>query len=232
MDVPMLKINHLSVAFPGKQVLSNLSFTLNQGRFLCVLGENGVGKTTLIRVILKQLKPQSGTIHYLPSKKDVRIGYVPQFRNIDSDYPLSIKDFVSLNLAKFSWPWLTSHERKMIHQLLISTNLEGIKNQPLGKASGGEKQRAYLAQSLLDQPNLLILDESTASLDPVAKIDLLDVVKRLNAVENLTVIFITHDVSLARKYADDYLLLTPGHFRHGKINQLENPKFWGQQANV
>ncbi|MFD1125499.1 metal ABC transporter ATP-binding protein [Lentilactobacillus raoultii] len=232
MTEPILQVRNLSVSFPGKQVLNQVGFTLNRGRFLCILGENGVGKTTLIRVILNQLKPASGSVRFFPSRRAVRIGYVPQFRNIDADYPLSIKDFVSLNLAKFKWPWLTRKERASVHQLLIKTNLDKIRNRPLGKASGGEKQRAYLAQSLLDQPNLLILDESTASLDPVAKVELLDVVKWLNQSEQLSVIFITHDVPLARKYADDYLLLTPGHYQFGEIGELENPNLWGKRQHA
>ena len=107
---------------------------------------------------------------------------------------------------------------------MTETKLFDIRRRPLGQASGGEKQEAYLAQALLDRPSLLILDESTASLDPVAKTELLDLVKQINEQQQLTVIFVTHDIPLARRYADHYLFLSPGHYEAGNISELTNEK--------
>ncbi|RRG04159.1 MAG: ABC transporter ATP-binding protein [Lactobacillus sp.] len=217
---PLLAVEHLAVNFPDHQVFQDLNFTLQRGRFLSIVGENGAGKTTLIRTLLQQLKPSSGAIRFFPERKAIRIGYVPQFRNLDEEYPLSIRDFVSLNLSGIHLPWLSRKERQAVDTAIRSTNLTAIAKRPLGMASGGEKQRAYLAQAIVEQPNLLILDESTASLDNMMKYELLDLVKEFNREQNLTVIFVTHDLPLAKQYADDYLLLRRKGYEYGPIAEL------------
>lgn len=191
---------------------------------MSIIGENGVGKTTLMKIILRELKPNHGKILFLPKINSVEIGYVPQFRNIDPEYPLSIRDFIGLNLARFKTPWLTKKERQRVFELITETKLTEVSERPLGKSSGGEKQKAYLAQALLDNPNLLILDESTASLDPVAKTELLDLVKNLNQRLGMTVVFVTHDIPLARRYSDQYLFLTLGNCEAGPISLLTDRK--------
>ncbi|PIO82219.1 ABC transporter ATP-binding protein [Loigolactobacillus backii] len=220
MTDPILRVNNLKVTFPNNRVFENLNFSLHKGEFLSVVGENGVGKTTLIRTILQQLKPAAGNVQFFPNRKAVTFGYVPQFRNIDEEYPLSIRDFISLNLSGIKLPWLSRKERQQVDQIIAQTNLQKIQNRPLGMASGGEKQKAYLAQALVEQPNLLILDESTASLDNVMKYELLDLVKHFNQVTQLSVIFVTHDLPLAQKYADNFLLLRPTSFKYGPIGEL------------
>ncbi|WP_288529683.1 metal ABC transporter ATP-binding protein [uncultured Secundilactobacillus sp.] len=224
MSEPIVQLDNVSFAFPDKTVIESLSYTLERGAFLSIVGENGVGKTTLMKMVLQELKPSNGRVRFLPNRNSVEIGYVPQFRNIDPEYPLSIRDFIGLNFAGFRTPWLTKKERQRVGELLTETKLTGVSDRPLGQASGGEKQKAYLAQALLDNPNLLILDESTASLDPVAKTELLDLVKSLNQRLGLTVIFVTHDIPLARRYSDQYLFLTPGTYEAGPISALSDEK--------
>lgn len=220
MTDPILTVHDLSVAFPNQTVFKHLDFQLERGHFLSVVGENGIGKTTLMRTILQQLKPLSGEISFHPNRKTVHFGYVPQFRNLDREYPLSIRDFVSLNLSGWKLPWLSQQEHQQVHQILAQTGLLKIQKQPLGMASGGQKQRAYLAQALVERPDLLILDESTASLDNVMKYELLDLVKQIQQQQGLSVIFVTHDVPLAKQYADDFLLLKNGTYQFGPIAQL------------
>lgn len=206
-------------------VVHQLSFAVNQGDFLVVIGENGVGKTTLVRALLGFLEPQGGTISKQPNLK---IGYVPQFRNLDAEYPLSIRDFVALNLPKKIRPWLSKGERKFLNQILHDTKLKEIADRPLGLASGGEKQRAYLAQALLADPQLLIMDESTASLDNEMKFELLDLVSRFQQL-GLSVIFITHDWELARHYGTRYLHLMTNRYEQGPINELPRLSEEGDQ---
>ncbi|MFD1319191.1 metal ABC transporter ATP-binding protein [Loigolactobacillus zhaoyuanensis] len=217
---PLLTVEHLAVNFPDHQVFQDLNFTLQRGSFLSIVGENGAGKTTLIRALLHQLKPSAGTISFFPERKAIRIGYVPQFRNLDEEYPLTVRDFVSLNLSGIHLPWLSRKERQAVDTAIRTTNLTAIAKRPLGMASGGEKQRAYLAQALVEQPNLLILDESTASLDNMMKYELLELVKKFNREQNLTVIFVTHDLPLAKQYADEFLLLRRSGYELGPIAKL------------
>lgn len=206
----------MCLAYGDQEVFTNLSFAIDKGEFLVVLGENGVGKTTLIRALLGQLKPRRGAIKLAAG---TRIGYVPQFRNLDREYPLSVRDFVALNLPPKPWPFLTGRERQRVTDLLDATDLTKIAQRPLGRASGGEKQRAYLAQALMQKPQLLILDESTASLDNEMKYDLLNLVERFRK-RGVAVLFVTHDWGLARRYGTSYLHLTPGGYSTGKARDL------------
>lgn len=197
-------------------MISNLNLTLHHGEFLVVVGENGVGKTTLVRALLGQLTPKAGSIE---KPRDLQIGYVPQFRNLDPEYPLSIRDFVALNLPMRLVPWLSRTEKQAVNDVLAKTNLQDIQERPLGSASGGEKQRAYLAQALLRSPQLLVLDESTASLDNEMKYELLDLVESERQA-GLTVLFVTHDLDLAKHYGTDYLFLYHGGYEQGPIKEL------------
>lgn len=216
----VVSVEDLNVAYGNHQVISDLSFTVNEGDFMVVIGENGVGKTTLVRALLGLIKPHSGEIDVPASNL---IGYVPQFRNIDEEYPLSIRDFVSLNVKKTGFPWLSKKERAKVDRMIRMTDLTAIADRPLGLASGGEKQRAYLAQALLRSPKLLILDESTASLDNEMKYELLDLVTRFQQ-ENLSVMFITHDWDLARHFGTRCLQMMPNGYSEGPINELPAPE--------
>ena len=216
----VVSVEDLNVAYGNHQVISGLSFTVNEGDFMVVIGENGVGKTTLVRALLGLIKPHSGEIDVPASNL---IGYVPQFRNIDEEYPLSIRDFVSLNVKKPGFPWLSKKERAKVDRMIRMTDLTAIADRPLGLASGGEKQRAYLAQALLRSPKLLILDESMASLDNEMKYELLDLVTRFQQ-ENLSVMFITHDWDLARHFGTRYLQMMPNGYSEGPINELPAPE--------
>lgn len=210
----ILDVNDLTMQFDTETVFKNLSFQLKQGSMTALLGPNGTGKTTLINILMNLLEPSSGNYQFAPG---VRLGYVPQFRNIDSDYPLSIKAFVGLNA-----PLLKNKQvKKQIDHELEETNLLAIQNVRMGKASGGQKQRAYLAQALLDNPNMIILDEATASLDPVAKEELMQLIRHLNEQHQMTVLFVTHDVPLARKYMKEYLYLNHGTIEQGKMSDFE-----------
>lgn len=216
MIISLITVKNLTLAYGDKDIVDGLSFSLTTGDFLVVIGDNGVGKTTLVRALLGQLKPKKGTI---AMQEKLKIGYVPQFRNLDEEYPLSIKDFVALNAGKSLRPWLNKKERQHLKQILELTDLIRIQERQLGQASGGEKQRAYLAQALLGNPRLLILDESTASLDNEMKYELLDLVAKLQK-QGLSVIFITHDWELAQKYGTHYLKMMPGHYQTGPIAEF------------
>lgn len=209
----ILTVNNLSMRFDKKTVFENLNFKLKKGSMTALLGPNGTGKTTLINVLMKMLVPSSGSFEFADG---VRLGYVPQFRNIDAEYPLSIAAFIGLNAPLIK----TGKVKKIIKAQLQETNLYDIRNTRMGEASGGQKQRAYLAQALLDSPNVIILDEATASLDPVAKNELMRLIKHLNEKHKITVLFVTHDIPLAEKYMQDYLYLN-----HQKIEQGEMANF-------
>lgn len=194
-------------------VFKNLNFQINDGDFISLIGPNGSGKTTLVKMIMGLEKKSSGD---LTVDHKQTIGYVPQFRNIDIDYPLNIEQFVRLNLKFTLSPKRRQSDNQLIERILEKTGLTALKDRPLGLASGGEKQKAYLAQALLNDPKVLILDESTASLDVEVKMQLMDLVAELNQNENLTVIFITHDYELTKKYTHRALF-----FRDHELQEVD-----------
>ena len=210
----VLKVKDLTMKFDSKVIFQNLNFELKKGSMTALLGPNGTGKTTLINILMKLLIPTSGTFEFA---KGVKLGYVPQFRNIEADYPLPIRAFVSLNTPLIK----TKKIKERVTSELKETHLLSIQNTRMGEASGGQKQRAYLAQALLDKPNMIILDEATASLDPSAKEELMQLIKHLNEEHDITVLFVTHDVPLARKYMNNYLYLNHGTITQGKMSEFE-----------
>lgn len=209
----VLTVENLTMQFDDQTVFKKLNFTLKKGSMTALLGPNGAGKTTLIRILMNMLTATNGTFKF---SQNTKIGYVPQFRNIDIDYPLSIRAFIELHTPLFK----SASIKKRVDNILRETNLLEIQNTRMGEASGGQKQRAYLAQALLDEPNFIILDEATASLDPVAKEELMTLIKHLNEKHGLTVLFTTHDIPLAKKYMKDYLLFKDKKLEHNKISQL------------
>ncbi len=193
----MIEAKNLTKRFGNQLVFQDVNFKINQGDFLSLIGPNGSGKTTLVKILMG-LEPKTSGELKLDHKQT--IGYVPQFRNIDNDYPLSMEAFIRLNLKFTLSPTKRRANDQLIQEILKKTGLTALKDRPLGLASGGEKQKAYLAQALLNDPKILILDESTASLDVEVKMQLMDLVAELNKKYQLTVIFITHDYELTKKY--------------------------------
>ena len=208
MKTPILiQAQNLRMQFDQQIVFQEVSFQIRQGDFFCIVGPNGSGKTTLIRLILGQIQPTAGQI-----KRKLALDqmvYMPQFLNIATDYPLSTQAFVALKLI-YNWqPWLTKTEKEQVATALQATRIWDKRKARLGRMSGGEKQRVYLAQAIVNQPQLLILDEPTASLDVHAKFQVMDVVQELNRAQT-TVVFISHDPDLLAHYGTQQLDLTGG----------------------
>lgn len=197
----ILTVTNLNLDIPKRRLFNHLSFELPAHKLTCITGENGVGKTTLVKHLLDDLaRKNQNHVSFQITREQVQ--YVPQQRNIDDEYPLSIYDFVDLGFKKRILPWNSPKMKATLNQILAETNLTKIKYQPLGRASGGEKQRAYLAQALCANPELLILDEATASLDVVSKHELLKLLTNIMKKRGLTILFITHDPELIEQYAD------------------------------
>lgn len=221
LSASLISCSHLTMAFSNKQLFTDLNLVIRQGDFFCLLGANGTGKTTFIKLLLGKEIPTNGKIELATELHNAsNIGYVPQFRNIDANYPLSIENFVALKLSNSLKPWLSKKEKGLVTQALQLTGLTAKRQQILGKASGGEKQRAYLAQAILNQPELLILDEPTASLDKTAKYEVLETVKQLNETAGTTIIFISHDWDLVNKYGKHYLEFDSGQYTTGATADL------------
>lgn len=218
----MIEAKNLTKRFGKQLVFQNVNFKIQDGDFISLIGPNGSGKTTLVKIMMGLEKKSGGE---LKIDEHQTIGYVPQFRNIDLDYPLNIEQFVRLNLKFTLSPAKRREDNKLIETILEKTHLTELKDRPLGLASGGEKQKAYLAQALLNNPQILILDESTASLDVEVKMQLMDLVQELNKKFNLTVIFITHDYELTKKYTSRALFFKNKTLEEVKVDDVSEEMF-------
>ncbi len=190
----------VSFRYPGadRPALEDISVEVGEGELACVIGPNGGGKTTFIRLVLGLLHPQHGSIRVFGENPDAvrtRIGYLPQRLEFDPQFPVSVRDVVLMGrlhprglLGFFS---RRDHERA--GQALAEVGLPDLAERPFGSLSGGQRQRVLIARALACDPDLLVLDEPTASLDIAAEEQIYELLGRLN--ERLTVLVVSHDVS-------------------------------------
>ena len=217
-----LNIKNLTYSIGDKTILDNISFSVSSGEVVAVVGKNGVGKTTLLNNILEKLNK---TNEITLVGENPTLGYVPQFRQIDEELPLSAKDFVSLPIQKGFLPWLSKKEKESIKNALSLTNSIKLENKSIGTLSGGEKQRVFLAQALVNKPNLLLLDEFTSNLDKTSEVECMTLVKDITKKENIITLCITHELSLLdEKYVDKILYLEEGCFKFISIADYNKEK--------
>ena len=217
-----LNIKNLTYSIGDKTILDNISFSVSSGDVVAVVGKNGVGKTTLLNNILEKLN-KTDEIKLIG--ENPTLGYVPQFRQIDEELPLSAKDFVSLPIQKGFLPWLSKKEKESIKNALSLTNSIKLENKSIGTLSGGEKQRVFLAQALVNKPNLLLLDEFTSNLDKTSEVECMTLVKDITKKENIITLCITHELSLLdEKYVDKILYLEKGCFKFISIADYNKEK--------
>ena len=203
MREPIIECHQLSVGFDGVKVLDGVTFSVSEGDFLGLIGPNGGGKTTLLRVLLGLQKPLAGRVTVfggLPGRSPGRIGYVPQRLFFDREFPISVRDLVLMGRLSKKKPFQRYNhlDRVRVDEAICTAGLERLIERRIGDLSGGELQRALIARALAGEPELLLLDEPTASIDPQMKITIYDLIEQLK--ERLTIVLVTHDTSLINRY--------------------------------
>ena len=195
---PALELERVSLARRGEPVLQGVDLVVAPNDFLAILGPNGSGKSTLLHVILGLLEPDAGRVRVLGGKPDDargRIGYVPQYVRFDLDFPIRVVDVVLMGrLARraIGRPF-SSQDRAVARAMLDRLEIGALAARPIGQLSGGERQRVLIARALACEPELLLLDEPTASLDERIGRDLWALLQELS--REMTLIMVTHDVS-------------------------------------
>lgn len=183
-------------------VLSDVSLSIYPEDAICVVGPNGGGKTTLVKLILGLLKPDRGTIQIYGEKSEngkKRIGYVPQYAEYDRDFPISVKEVVCMGrLGNSLLGWYTKEDWNAVTQALDEVGLAHAADTPFPDLSGGQRQRALIARALATGGDILILDEPTANIDRESEQKLFELLKELN--ERLTIMMVTHDVGFASTF--------------------------------
>ena len=212
---PIVSLAHVKVSLGGKTIQNDMSFTIEDGEFIAVLGPNGAGKSTLLKVMLGLVRPTAGRVEILggaPGKGNARIGYVPQFRAIESDLMLRGREVVRFGLDGNAWGpgWPSRTRRERIDQVLQEVDAVELAEQPIGQLSGGERQRLLIAQALLTDPRLLLLDEPLANLDISREQEIIALVRQICRTRGVAVMFVTHDINPLLTDVDRVLYMANG----------------------
>lgn len=186
---PAIEIRNLSFSYEKTPVLSDVNFSVDAGDFLAIIGPNGGGKSTLMKLIVGLLKPSEGDVRVfgekVPSKK-VSIGYVPQNTNRNLEFPITVAETVSTGL-----PLYKSNPQK-VKEALETVKMESFAGRRLGELSGGERQRVLIARALAADPQILFLDEPSSNIDAQGQEDLYELLAELNA--KMTIVIVSHDL--------------------------------------
>jgi zinc transport system ATP-binding protein len=197
---PIVKLENVSFAYQQEPVLKDVSFSIDPGEFVGLIGPNGGGKTTLLKLILGFLKPSSGKILVFgkPAQTALpQISYVPQSLRFDRQFPISVMELVlSGRLSRLPWHGVFSKEdHRAAKEALEKVNMLPFAENTFGTLSGGQAQRALIARALASEPKLLLLDEPTASVDSQAQVDIYTILKGLQG--SMTIMMVTHDLNIA-----------------------------------
>jgi len=201
----VVSIENLSFSYDKQTILSDVSLSVEDLDFLAVIGPNGGGKSTLLKLILGILSPDSGTVRVFgktPRAARGDIGYVPQNTNINIDFPIRVIDVVLIgnSLKKFPLFGYSKDEKECAADALRQVGMDGYEDKKIGELSGGQRQRVMIARAICSHPKLLILDEPTASIDSTGQKEIYDLLRELN--KKITIIVVSHDISVILGYAN------------------------------
>ena len=213
MKNKVLEVKDLSFSYPDKSILHRLSFDVDAGDFMCIVGTNGTGKSTLLKLILNQLSPLEGEIKLLGtnSEKYKDLAYVSQkATNINRDFPATVEEVVSLGLysKKGLFKRNTKEDKKLIDSALERVGMLDYKHRQIGYLSGGQQQRVFIAKALISNPRIIFLDEPTTGIDIRAVDSICCLLGDLNKNSGITIVMVTHDISSIIYHSNKILVLS------------------------
>lgn len=190
----LIRLNNVYAAYDHRLVLEDVSLEIRNRDFIGVIGPNGGGKTTLLRILLKLMRPLKGEVSYTGGLKRQSIGYLPQMQQTDRQFPITVEDVVLSGLmgGRGRVSRFTGADRQKARQALQEMGVENLRKRPLGMLSGGQIQRVLLARAIVGHPRLLVLDEPGNYVDNEFEHDMYQRLKRLN--EEMAIMMVSHDV--------------------------------------
>lgn len=218
MEKEIVKLENVWVQYENVVVLEDINFTIYNNDFIGIIGPNGGGKTTLLKVILGLIHPNKGNVKVFgvePAKGRKYIGYVPQQSNFDLEFPISVWDVVMTGrlgktqlIKKF-----TNKDKEIVKEALKKVEMLEFKDKKIGTLSGGEKQRVFIARALVTEPKLLLLDEPTASIDEIMETGFYELLN--NFKEKMAIVLVSHDISAISIHVPTIACLNHKLFYHG-----------------
>ena len=204
----LLKVSDLSLGYEGRKIVDGISFTVHQGDFVSIIGENGTGKTTLVKGLLGLIGRLSGNIELSDGITQSHIGYLSQKNLITKDFPASVWEIVLsgfLNSKRLGL-FYSKEQKSEAEAMMDKVDILNLKNASFSQLSGGQQQRVLLARALCAAKKLILLDEPTTGLDPIATSDFYNLLSELNE-DGVTVIMVSHDVTGAMRLSSHILYL-------------------------
>jgi zinc/manganese transport system ATP-binding protein len=220
-------LENVGVRFGELSILNDVNLSIQAGEFIVVLGPNGAGKTTLLKLLLGLIRPSAGKIQVLgrtPRRGNRAIGYVPQHREIEPETPLRARDLVGFGLDGHRWGiGLPSRARReTIDRALEEVDALPLAESPVGLLSGGEQQRLMIAQALLTNPQILLLDEPLANLDLAHQQEAVNLISRICRTRGVTTLLVSHDINPLLQVTDRVLFLARSHAALGAPPEVIN----------
>jgi zinc transport system ATP-binding protein len=235
-----IDIKNLTIFLGGKEILSDINLVLEEGKFLGIVGPNGGGKTTLLKVILSLVRPVSGSVNVFgkaPAKavKEKVFGYLPQHMNVDSGFPATAMDIVLMGLYR-RFRKIPGDGRKKAEEMLATMGMSSYADHSFGRLSGGEQQRVSIARALVSEPRLLILDEPSTGIDVVGQEDFYHLLKGLQKRFGLSIVMVSHDIGVITAYIDEIACLNKNlHYQGsplGALNEDVLKELYGKSMEV
>lgn len=197
----LISLNGISVHWDNQTVLSDINFEIAKGDFVAITGPNGGGKTTLIRIILKLLKPSSGTVIYANDK--LKIGYLPQKNMIDSHFPITLREVVESGLLSSKLSKVEVNRR--VDETLALIQLTEHASKPIGTLSGGQLQRGLLGRAIISRPEILVLDEPLSYIDKHFEAKIYGILEDLS--KRTTIVLVSHEMTTISAMANRHLIV-------------------------
>ena len=218
MAEEIVRLDNVWVYYDGMPVLEEVNLSIKTDDFIGIIGPNGGGKTTLLKVILGLIKPGSGKVTVMgqtPEKGRKYIGYISQHNLFDRDFPINVLDVVLMGRYGKAGPFrrYTEEDREIAMDALKSVGMPDYRNRQIGRLSGGEQQRVFIARALVTNPRLLLLDEPTASIDPNMQAEFYELIDSLK--QRMAIVLVSHDISAVSIYVDNIACLNRQLFYHG-----------------
>lgn len=230
----LLTCKNVSFGYENIIAISDVSFSLNEGEYLCVVGENGSGKSTLMKGLLGLLKPLKGELILEEALQKSSIGYLPQQTDLQKDFPATVFEVVLSGCLKQRGflPFYSKKEKETAMKNLKRLGMEEFKFRPYKELSGGQQQRVLIARALCATDRLLILDEPVTGLDPAATMELYQLIKHLNQKYQVAIIMVTHDIKSAVNQADLVLHLGQTQLFFGNVEKYKQSEIGTSFLNL